>query len=65
MSDLHLFPKLKEHLRSHYNMMGNENATAVKLYNSIIKMHNYIMRDLQNTWTMEKRVNHEVDYVEK
>ena len=54
MSDFHLFPKPKEHLRAYHHMLDDETKTPVKLYSSVIKMHNSNMRDLQSTWTMEK-----------
>ena len=65
MSDFHLFPKPKEHFRACHHMLDDETKTLLKLYSSIIKMHNSNMRDLQSTWTVKKCVNHEGDYVEK
>lgn len=49
MSDFHLFPKPKEHLRAHHHMLDDETKTLVKLNSSVIKMHNSNMRDLQST----------------
>jgi len=38
-------------------MLDDETKTLVKLYSSVIKMHNSNMRDLQSTSTMEKACN--------
>jgi len=46
-------------------MLDDETKTLVKLYSSVIKMHNSNMRDLQRTWTMEKACNNCIEVKNK